>query len=70
MAELYVPTLSHPPTPSFPAAAGTGNPEVIYQVDPNVENLTPADPTLPAVAYSQDGTKPHYGWDVSGQTWV
>ena len=50
--------------------AGSGNPPVVYTTDPNTEALTPADPTLPALAYSSNGAGAIYGWNVGSQTWV
>lgn len=46
-----------------------GNPPVVYTADPNAEALTPADPTLPCLAYSDDGTGAIYGWQISTATW-
>lgn len=45
------------------------NPPVVYQSDPNVEGLKPADPTKSCVAYSQNGDGSFYGWNISSQLW-
>jgi hypothetical protein len=52
------------------APAEGANPAVEYISDPNVENLTPADITKTAVAYSRDGSGSFYGWSTGQQKWV
>lgn len=49
---------------------GGGNPPVVYTNDPNTEGLTPANTTLPAVAYSSNGQGSIFGWSVALQQWV
>ena len=36
---------------------------------PSIDGVAPADPTLPAMAYSADGTGSTYVWDTATQTW-
>jgi hypothetical protein len=45
------------------------NEDVVYINDPNVEGLTPLDPTKPCTAYSKDGTLAFYGWNTDLQIW-
>lgn len=49
----------------------TGIPAIYeYISDPNIEAIVPDEPDLPALAYSQDGTGPIYGWNTSTHVWV
>lgn len=42
---------------------------MVYTNDPNVEKLIPQTTNAPALAYSMDGTKSTYGWDIKSQSW-
>jgi hypothetical protein len=42
---------------------------VNYSSDPNAEKIIPANINQPAIAYSEDGTKPLYTWSVKSQSW-
>jgi hypothetical protein len=46
------------------------NPPVVYQIDPNAENLKPANPQASCLAYSSNGAGSIFGWEVASQTWM
>ena len=51
------------------SGSSVANEPVIYINDPNVEGLTPLDPTKPCMAYSQDGTGAIMGWNITLGIW-
>jgi hypothetical protein len=38
--------------------------------DPTTDGIVPDDPTLPAMAYSQDGSGSTYHWNTNTQAWI
>ena len=48
-----------------------GSPQIVEYSgpSPSIDGVVPADPTLPAMAYSADGTGSTYVWDTATQTW-
>jgi hypothetical protein len=42
----------------------------LYTNNPNTEGVVPANPTIPALAYSQNSALPQYTWNITNQNWI
>lgn len=64
-----VPTKPCPPSQIHQTIITVANPFVVYNLDPNAENLRPANASLPAMAYQINGNGSTFGWNKTDQRW-